>query len=134
MIRAGALTVACAALAAGCSTAGDRSEARAVVERFYHAVRADRGEDACVQLSTPAVEQLEQQTGKGCEEVVTRLDYVGGAIVDANVYVTGAKVDLRGGESAFLDKGSTGWRISAIGCRPEKGLPRDRPYACEVEA
>ena len=121
-------------LAAGCGTAGDRTEARAVVERFYDAVRQGDGEGACVQLSAAAAERLEQQSGQGCEEAVTRLDYVGGAIVGAEVYVTGAKVDLRGGESAFLDKDSTGWRITAAGCRPEQGRPRERPWTCELEA
>ena len=28
----------------------------------------------------------------------------------------------------------SGWKIGAVGCRPEEGKPRDRPLDCEVEA
>jgi uncharacterized protein YceK len=119
---------------AGCGTSDDRGQARSVVERFYDAVRNDRADEACAQLSSAAVEQLESQTQQSCSGAVTRLDLQGGAVVDAHVYLTNAKVDLRSGESAFLGREPSGWRISALACRPEEGKPRDRPYECELEA
>ena len=119
---------------AGCGTSDDRDQARTVVERFYDAVRDDRGEDACAELSEAAVKQLESQTSQRCPAVVTRLEYLGGPVVDAHVYVSNAKVDLGGGESAFLNRGPDGWRLSAIACKPEEGPPRDFPMECEVEA
>lgn len=122
------------ALAAGCGTSDDRDQARGVVERFYDAVRHDRAQDACAQLSAATVEELESQTGQSCRGVIMRLEYVGGAIVDVRVYITNAKVDLSGGESAFLNREPEGWKLTAIGCKPEDGKPRDRPFDCEAEA
>ncbi len=119
---------------AGCGTADDREQAVGVVERFYDAVRHDRAEEACAQLTTAAMTQLESQAQQPCGAAIARLEYEGGAVVDAHVYLTNAKVDLRNGESAFLSREPSGWRISALACRPEQGEPRDRPYDCEVEA
>ncbi len=50
------------------------------------------------------------------------------------VFITNAKVDLSGGESAFLSREDDGWKLSAIACKPEKGKPADRPFECEVES
>jgi len=121
-------------VAAGCGTADDREQAVGVVERFYDAVRHDRAEEACAQLSTAAMTQLESQAQQSCTGAIARLEYEGGGIVDAHVYITNAKVDLRNGESAFLSRETDGWKITALACRPEEGKPRDRPYACEMEA
>jgi hypothetical protein len=122
------------AFAAGCGTSDDQDQARGVVDRFYTAIREGRGEDACAQLSPATVEQLEGQTGQSCGRAITQLEYDGGAIVGVKVYVTNAKVDLRGGESAFLNREETGWKINAVACKPAEGKPRDRPFECEVDA
>lgn len=132
LVTAAALAVA--ALAAGCGTGDDQRQARATVERFYDAVRRGDGRTACAQLTSPAREQLQSQTEQGCDDVVTRLSYEGGAIVGVQVYVTNARVELRNGESAFLDRQPEGWRLSAIGCTAAEGKPRDRPFECEVAA
>jgi hypothetical protein len=132
--RSALLLLALVAVLPGCGTSDDRAQARGVVERFYDAVRHDRAEEACAQLSDSTVKQLESQSGQSCPGVITRLHYTGGAVVAARVYITNAKVDLRNGESAFLDRDPTGWKISAVGCRPEEGKPRDRPFQCEAEA
>jgi hypothetical protein len=129
--------VAVAALVAftGCGTSGDARESRAVVERFYDALRQDDGSAACAQLSAPAMQALESQSGQSCESAVTRLDYEGGAIERTQVFITSARVDLRGGESAFLDREpGLGWRISAVACRAQEGPPSKQPMDCEVEA
>jgi hypothetical protein len=123
-----------AAALAGCGTSDDRDQARSVVERFYEAVREDDGVGACAQLSDATVEQLEGQTQQSCDSVITRLEFEGGAIVRTEVFVTNAKVDLRSGESTFLSRDPTGWKISALACQPIGGRPSDQPYDCEVEA
>ena len=133
-MRAAALSPLVVLGLAGCGTSDDRDQVRTVVERFYDAVREDRGEDACAELSEAAVKQLESQTSQRCPAVVSRLEYLGGPVVDAHVYVSNAKVDLSTGESAFLNRGPTGWKLSAIACKPEDGNPQDRPLDCEVEA
>jgi hypothetical protein len=127
-------TLLLALVLAGCGTGDDREQAVGVVERFYDAVRHDRAEEACSQLSTAAMTQLESQAQQSCRGAVTQLEYEGGGIVDAHVYLTNAKVDLRNGESTFLSLETDGWKITALACRPEQGKPRDHPYACEVEA
>ena len=127
------LCVVLAVVVAGCGTSDDRDQSRAVVERFYDAVRNDDAEEACAQLSESLVEQIESQTQQSCEDAITGFEYEGGAIVDAEVYITNAKVDLRSGESAFLSRERDGWKLSALACRPEEGKPADRPFECEVE-
>jgi hypothetical protein len=122
------------ALLSGCGTSDDARQARDVVERFYAAIEADRPEEACGQLSQDAIKQLESQTEQSCRGVITRLEYEPAAIRRAQVFITNAKVDLESGESAFLDREPEGWRLTAIGCKPEEGKPRDRPFDCELEA
>jgi hypothetical protein len=119
---------------AGCGTAGDRADATTVTERFYDAIRSDDGAAACEQLSDAVVKQLESQSGEPCEDAVTGLEYDGGEISAVEVYATNAKVDLTSDESGFLSLEPDGWRLSAIGCKPEEGEPRDHPLDCEVEA
>lgn len=120
-------------LLAGCGTSGDRAQADRVVQQFYDAVRHGNGQQACAQLSESTVMQLESQMKQPCPNVITRLQYAGGPIVRTSVYVKNAKVDLRNDESAFLEREPSGWRLSAVGCRPE-GKPEDRPLECEAQA
>jgi hypothetical protein len=128
----------CALLAAlawgGCGTSDDREQARGVVQRFYHAIEEGRGGDACRDLSAAAVSQLESQSGQPCARAITRLQLQGGDVSGAQVFITNAKVDLAGGQSAFLSREPTGWKLTAIGCKAEHAKPRDRPLECEVEA
>ncbi len=119
---------------AGCGTADDRDQARATVERFYDAIRAEDGQGACDELADATAEALEEQSGQDCREAITRLDYGGGAVVGTEVFVTNAKVDLRDDESAFLEREPEGWRISAVACRSAEGSPRSRPFECEAES
>src|SRR3712207_6794318 len=88
-----------ASLAAGCGTADDRDEARATVERFYEAVRADDGKAACEELGESLLEAVESQTQQPCAGVITRFEYEGGAVDRTAVFITNAKVDLASGES-----------------------------------
>jgi hypothetical protein len=125
--------VAIAALA-GCGTSDDAARSQAVVERFYDAVRHDEGEAACAQLSASLVQAMESMSGRPCASAVGRLDYEGGAIERAQVFLTSARVDLRGGESAFLDREPGGWRISAVACKATEGPPNEHPMDCEADA
>jgi hypothetical protein len=118
----------------GCGTANDRADARAVVERFYDAVRHDQGEQACDLLSAATARALAGQSGQSCPGVVTRLEYEGGAVERTQVFMTSARVDLRGGESAFLDREPDGWRICAVACTAEEGPPYAYPMDCEAQA
>ncbi len=123
-----------ALLLAGCGVSDDEAEVRDVTERFYTAIREDDGDTACELLSAETAKALEGQSGQKCGAVITRLQFEGGRVEAAVVYVTNAKVDLSGGESAFLADEPDGWRLTGVACRPETGKPRDRPFECEVEA
>jgi hypothetical protein len=120
--------------AAGCGTSDDREQARGVVQRFYHALEEGRGRDACTDLSAATVSQLESQSGQRCARVITRLELEGGDVAGTEVFITSARVEVSSGDSAFLDREPTGWKLTAIGCKAEQGKPRDRPLECEVEA
>jgi hypothetical protein len=128
------LVLALALTMAGCGTNDDRNQARQVVERFYDAVRHDRGDEACDLITPGLADAIESQTEQSCEGVITRLDYEGGGVEDVQVFITTAKVDLNRGESAFLDRGVAGWRLTAIGCIAEGDEPLDKPMDCQAES
>jgi hypothetical protein len=128
-----ATVVAAPCALAACGTADDRAQARAAVERFYVGLGHGDGAAACAELSQDAVKALVQQEQAPCPQAVRSLKAGGGAIARVQVFVTNAKVDLAGGESAFLDRGPDGWQLSAVGCKVQQ-KPADRPYDCEVEA
>lgn len=120
-------------LLAGCSAAtSERGDAAGVVARFYAAVEHDDGAGACAQLATPTVLAIESQSGRRCREAVTRLDLAGGDVVETQIFVTAAKVDLTSEEAAFLSRGPQGWRLSAVGCKAP--ARQDDPCACQAEA
>jgi hypothetical protein len=124
--------VLCLALA-GCGTSDDREQVSDAVARFYDALAQDDGAAACRELSEPLGEALEEQEGKDCAEAVTELELEGRALLRVEVAVTNAKVDLAPRETAFLSRGPSGWKLSALGCA-HGGRPADHPYECEVEA
>src|SRR4051795_10488125 len=116
----------------GCGTGDDREQARAATQRFLTAVDQHDGAAACGELSEPTVKALEEQEGKACDQAVTELDLKGGAIVRVQLYLTSAKVDLASRQTAFLNRGPSGWKLSAVGCA-HGAKPADHPYSCELE-
>lgn len=117
-----------------CGTSDDRAQARATTERFAAALRSHDGSAACGQLTAAARQQLASQSGQSCRAVITRLKLSDGPVRRVEVFVTNARVELGGQESAYLDREPQGWRLSALGCKPQQGKPRDRPLNCEVQA
>jgi hypothetical protein len=119
-------------LGAGCGTHDDERSVGAVTDRFYSALRAHAGDQACAQLSTNAVDTLESASGRSCAETITTLKLPGSRAAHATVYLDSARAEIAGakpGEAAFLDRTALGWRVSAAGCTP-KG---DGPYDCELD-
>jgi hypothetical protein len=114
---------------AGCGRDDDERTVSAVTERFLTAVQADDGEAACAQLSPATAESLEAT--RPCDEAVTDLDLSRAAVTRAQVFGIGAKVDVAGGDSYFLELTRAGWRISSAACAP---TTRDEPYDCEADA
>lgn len=125
-----AVAAALAALVcAGCGTGADQRQARAAAERFYAAVARHDGQTACAQLSPDLRAQLVKDESERCAEAVGHLHLQGRRAARVRVYATSALVELDGGDSVFLDDTREGWRIAAVGCRPDG----PGPYECEEE-
>jgi hypothetical protein len=120
-----------ALVSAGCGRSDDERVTSTVTTRFLRAIDAHNGALACAQLSQGAIKSLEHDEGKTCAKAAPDLDISPSRVTRAEVFGTGAKVDLADGQSAFLELTPHGWRLSAAGCRPE---PDDHPFTCEVEA
>jgi hypothetical protein len=118
---------------AGCGGGANAAGVRAVAERFGAAVEAQDGERACSQLSPQTRAQLEKQEQRQCREAITGVRLEPGSVTRVQVYVLNAMVELSNGEAEFLEQGQEGWRLSAVGCTPQKGKPGDHPYDCQVE-
>jgi hypothetical protein len=132
--RLGLASALIALALAGCGRGGDERTVGAVTQRFLRAVEAKDGAVACAQLTSAAEQQLESEEGERCSQAVTSVHASPSPVRRAAVYITSAKVDLTDGESAFLNRTSAGWKLSAVGCRPQAGKPADQPFACELEA
>jgi hypothetical protein len=118
---------------AGCGQSDDREAVRATTQQFLAAYAADRDEAACQTLSSDTVKELESQEGAACPDAMGKVKLDGGNVVDVEVSVTNAKVDLATGESVFLSEQADGWKITALGCR-SSGKPADQPFDCELTA
>ena len=126
------LAVAAAALAAaGCGTSTDRDQARTAAQRLYAAVDRHDGAAACAQMSPPLRAQLvKDQSEPECAKAVLKLSLHGGRPAAVRVYANAAEVRLAGGDTVFLSDTREGWRVDAVGCRPQGG----GPYDCEEQA
>jgi hypothetical protein len=137
-VRAALLAPAIVLLAglAGCGTGGsaERKEVSGIVTRFYSAIEADDGDRACDLLSQDTLEQLESQSEQTCHSVITRLDLHPAPVAASHVFITNAQVRLANDELAFLGREPEGWKLTAIGCQPGAGKPRNRPAECQVES
>jgi hypothetical protein len=116
----------------GCGGADDAA-VRSVATRFLDAVSAGDGAAACELLSPQTRSQLEQTERRQCRAAVTGVKLERAPVARVRVYVQNAIVELAGGEAAFLEQGSEGWRVSAAGCMPHGSKPADHPYDCELE-
>ena len=120
-----------AAAAVGCGRTGDRRTVRDTAVRFYAAVERHDGAGACSLLSADTRKALEDQESTSCERAVEHLDLAAGTVASVSVYSTEAKVELRGGDTVFLQDTKAGWRIAAAGCRPSA---HEKPADCDLEA
>jgi hypothetical protein len=115
----------------GCGTGADRAQVRAVTMRFFSALDARHGADACMQLS-PALRKTitQERSVRRCASAVVKVKARRSPIAVVHVYATSARVDLTGGESVFLSAMRDGWRICALGCRPRS----NGPFECEEQS
>ena len=126
------LAIAAVALS-GCGQTADRDTVRATTTRFLAAYAAHEGDAACAALSEDTRKELVSQEKKPCADAIGSVELEPGPVRHVDVELTNAKVDLGGGESVFLSDESAGWKISAIGCKPQ-GDPTNTPMDCELQA
>jgi hypothetical protein len=126
------LALALLALAlCACGRSGDRQTVRDVAVQFYAAVDRHDGARACALLSTDTRSALEEQESEACDKAVEHLELTGGPVGSVSLYSTEAAVELRGGDTVFLQDTREGWRIAAAGCRPNG---HEEPADCDLEA
>jgi hypothetical protein len=110
----------------GCGTDADRAHVRSVTTRFYAALDARHGADACNALTASLRKAIEQeQSNARCQDAVVQITTKSSPVKDVRVYATSARADLTGGESVFLSAMRAGWQIDALGCRPRPSGPYD---------
>ena len=120
------LVVACAALAACGGTQDDAATTAA--RRLLDAAAASDGAGACAALAPPTRDELEQSSGKPCEEAVLEEELGGGdGPASVEVFDTMAQVVV-GAETVFLSRYDGRWRVVAAACT---AVP-DRPYDCSI--
>jgi hypothetical protein len=118
------------ALAGGCGTDTSSAAAGRTVRVFYTSLARHDGAAACRELSDEARSSLETSEKKPCQQAVFSLGLSRSRVLAVRVYETSAQASLSGGDAAFLDQTREGWKISALGCKPQPG----QPYDCQLEA
>jgi hypothetical protein len=114
--------------AAGCGTGADRDDAGHATQALYSAAARHDGTAACAQMSPSLRAELVSDEGERCAKAVLGLDLHGRTPDRVKVYANEALVRLAGGDTVFLSVTREGWRVDALGCRPQsKG-----PYDCEA--
>lgn len=121
--------VALLALAgSGCASTQNDAAAGAA-HRFYDALSHHDAAGACAMLGQATRSSLESQEKEPCAKAIGKEDIphvgAGGSV---ETFGTMAKVTWPG-ESAFLSRFRTGWRVVAAGCKPQPA----RPYDCEIQ-
>jgi hypothetical protein len=114
----------------GCGTSADRDQARTAAQTLYAAAQRHDGSVACAQMSPSLRAQLVKNEQKPCAKAVTGLTLRGRTPATVRVYADAALVRFAGGDTVFLGDTREGWRVQALGCRPQG----DGPYDCEEQA
>jgi hypothetical protein len=122
ILAAGALTV----LLTGCASA-EQPEVQRVATRFEDSSGEARAR--CDLLAPRTLEKLEEQLAEPCVEGIGDLPLEGGDVGQVEVWGGNAQVQL-GGDTVFLTRTATGWRVTAAVCSPRA----QGPYDCEVES
>ena len=114
----------CAVLAmAGCASA-----AQSDVTRAAAAFENPSGDPQtrCGLLAPATLTSVEQSSP--CADRIAHLPLQGGAVHSVQVWGGDAQVKL-GGDTVFLTRTTTGWKVTAALCQPRG----DAPYDCQVD-
>ena len=125
------MTVFCLlALAAGCSSVGpDASLSGSAARRFHEALADNQDAAACELLAPGTREELEQSAKTSCPQSLADADLPDAATVTTtDVYGLNARV-VMDGDTVFLARFGSQWKVTAAGCKARPGLP----YDCDVK-
>lgn len=126
-VRLSAALVPLLALGA-CGVGAQDDAALDAAARFHRAYAAGDGAAACATLAPRTRSDLEQSAGKPCLDAVLEED-VPDAGEPLRVHVFGTQAEVKyPGETTFLARFRSGWRVMAAGCRAQP----DRPYDCVI--
>ncbi|HUR75930.1 MAG TPA: hypothetical protein VMZ00_16730 [Sporichthya sp.] len=112
----------------GCTSTPGSASARAAAQSFYDALAAQDVRTACGRLAPQTLSKLEDSAGKPCTDALPEQKIEPGRIQRIAVYGHSAFVQTES-SAAFLGRFPDGWRLTAAGCDPRRGLP----YDCAVE-
>jgi hypothetical protein len=85
--------------------------------------------EARCDLLTPRARERLERSGESCGDQLGSLPLEGGEVESVEVWGGDAQVRL-GGDTVFLTRTSSGWKIAAAACTPTA----EGPYDCEVSA
>jgi hypothetical protein len=125
-----ALLVGVLGLATGCSSVGpDSSNADSAARHFYRVLAGRQPGAACSLLAPRTVQELEQSAHASCPAALAHAGLPHAAAVrTTDVYGADARVVLEG-DTLFLARFGSQWKVTAAGCDPRPGLP----YDCDVK-
>jgi hypothetical protein len=116
------LGLACATT--GC-TSGSADTVDSVADRFHAALAAHDGRAGCALLAPETRSELEQSSGKSCPDALLEENVpTTGRPDDTSVFETMAQVRYAG-DTVFLSRFPTGWRVMAAACTPQPVGPYD---------
>jgi hypothetical protein len=117
----GAVLLAAVLLLAGC--AGQQPEIERIASTFAAADPSAR----CAVLAPATVAAVEAARSESCVRAMAQLSLPEGAVVSSTVRGDEAQVQLVG-DTVFLTRTSSGWRVTAAGCRSRGGAS----YGCRL--
>ena len=118
------------ALCSGCSSLGsDLSQAGSAAKDFHTALAGSEPAAACELLAPGTLKGLAESAGASCPKALAEAQLPDAVTVTlADVYGTNARVVLEG-DTVFLARFGSQWKVTAAGCKPRAGLP----YDCAVK-
>ena len=123
-----ALALVTAGVLAGCSGTQEH-EAASAAQSFLVAAQEQEGGEACSLLAPAARSELEQSSGKACDEAILEEDLgADDAPPTVEVFDTMAQARFES-ETVFLSRFDGEWLVVAAACTP---IP-ERPYDCSIQ-
>ena len=121
-------------LVAGCSSLGpDPSLSGSTARRFHEALANNEPAVACDLLAPATRDELEQSAKTSCPQALADAGLPdAAAVASVDVYGLNARVVLDGnpGDTVFLARFGTQWKVTGAGCKARQDLP----YDCDVKS